>query len=500
MNFLDKDKRASGILLHITSLPNQQGIGTLGKEACDFVDYLVDIKQTFWQVLPLGHTGYGDSPYQTFSAFAGNPILIDLNSLLEEAYISKADLNEHEEFSSKIVEYGKLIPYKYAVLEKAYNRFLENNGLNEPEYLRFLEANEYWIDDYALFMSLKDKFGGKPWLEWESEYKLADAKVIEAIKSDLDSRMNYYKFMQYIFFQQWFKLKTYANNKGIKIIGDIPIYVSMDSVEAWSKTKFFYFDKEKNPIKVAGVPPDYFSPTGQLWGNPLYNWNELKEDGFSWWIERVRVASELYDVVRIDHFRGFAGYYAVPYGDKTAENGWWEDALGDDLFATLQRTLGDLPIIAEDLGTITEDVLALRDKYNFPGMKIIQFGFDSTEGSPYIPHLFDRNSVAYTGTHDNDTIVGWYKKAKAEDKDYVRRYMNITDDSNINWDFIRLAYASVARLTVFPMQDILGLDSDARMNFPGKMGGNWQWRLEEGYRDISYVYDRLGEFAYLYKR
>lgn len=497
MEFLD-NKRASGILLHLTSLPNQYGIGGMGQEAYDFVDYLATAKQKFWQVLPLGHTGYGDSPYQTFSAFAGNPILIDLEILVKDGYLNENDLG-NKKFPKNKVDYGAVIPYKYNLLDKAYEVF-SSSMLGNTDFDTFMRENAYWLNDYALFMSLKDKFKGKSWIEWEDHYRYYDSSKFEDYSVEIGERVKFYKFIQFIFFKQWFALKNYANSHGVKIIGDIPIYVALDSAEAWSKPELFHFNEQRIPTKVAGVPPDYFSKTGQLWGNPLYNWDVLKANGFSWWIERISVAIKLYDVVRIDHFRGFVNYYAIPYGDKTAENGWWEDALGEDLFNALQKALGEhLPIIAEDLGFITGEILALRDKFKFPGMKIIQFGFDSSEGSPYIPHLFEKSCVAYTGTHDNDTIIGWYNKVKKQDKEYVNKYLNIQNTENINWDFIRLTYASVAELVVFPMQDILGLDTESRMNVPGKLGNNWQWRIDK--KDFKNTYSKkLEELAYIYKR
>ncbi len=472
-----KFERSSGILLHPSSLPSKYGIGDLGPNAYKFVDLLVETKQKLWQILPLGPTGYGDSPYQCFSTFAGNPFLISIEKLIEESLLDENEPALKDNFNNKLVDYGRVINFKYAILRKAFLRFIESKDKQlKTKFNTFCDKNSSWLDDYALFMSLKDHFGGKPWSEWEENIKLRRPEAMAKYRKELADNINFQKFMQYIFFKQWFELKEYANTNEIKIIGDIPIYVAFDSSDAWSSPSTFYFDEDMNPIKVAGVPPDYFSKTGQLWGNPLYNWETLKETSYAWWIDRIRSINELVDIIRIDHFRGFAGYWAVPYGDKTAANGKWEKGPGAGLFIAIKNALGDLPILAEDLGFLTEDVHELRDKFGFPSMKILQFGFDSKEGSPYVPHLFTPNSVVYTGTHDNDTIIGWYKKAPEEDKHYVREYMN-TDAKDISWDFIRHAWMSVAVFALAPMQDMLSLDSECRMNTPSVASGNWQWRF-----------------------
>ena len=467
-----KFERSGGVLLHPTSLPGKYGIGDVGPSAYKFIDFLAETKQKLWQVLPLGPTGYGDSPYQCFSTFAGNPLLISIDILLEQGLLSKQDVELKEPFDDNNVEYGKVIDLKYSLYRKAFDKFSDTK-----EFKTFCSKHISWLDDYALFMSLKNLFGGRPWSEWDKDIKLRKPDAMGRYTNELSKEIKFYKFLQYSFFTQWHELKSYANKKGIKIIGDVPIYVAFDSSDAWAAPHAFYFDKEMNPIKVAGVPPDYFSKTGQLWGNPLYNWQTLKKDGFKWWIERIKATQELVDIIRVDHFRGFAGYWAVPFGSETAADGKWEVGPGESVFNAIKDTLGDLPILAEDLGFLTPDVHALRDKFGFPSMKILQFGFDSKEGSPYVPHLFEKNNVVYTGTHDNDTIVGWFQKANSQDKQLVLDYIN-TDGSDIAWDFIRLAWASVANIALVPLQDILSLGSDARMNTPSVASGNWQWRFK----------------------
>lgn len=476
MNF----ERSSGILLHPTSLPGKFGIGSLGKEAFDFVDFLVESGQKLWQVFPLGPTGYGDSPYQCFSAFAGNPLLISLEKLVEEGLLTENDLNTNETFDTNLVDFGKVINFKFPVLRKAYSHFAMNGSqLEKIKFDTFCQNSSLWLEDYALFMALKDHFGGKPWIEWDLDIKMREEKALEYYANHLSETINFQKFIQYLFFKQWKEVKSYANSNYIKVVGDIPIFVAFDSADAWSNPDIFLFDQDRKPVKVAGVPPDYFSATGQLWGNPLYDWNKLEETGFQWWIDRIKSNLVLSDIIRIDHFRGFAAYWAVPYGEKTAINGEWVPAPGKALFTAIEKALGTLPIIAEDLGLITPDVIELRDHFNFPGMKILQFAFDSGEENDYLPHTYDKNCVVYTGTHDNDTVLGWYQKAKAEDKKFLADYINVVcNDSNISMELLKAAWASTAVIALAPFQDLLGLGSEARINTPGVAAGNWMWRAK----------------------
>ncbi len=472
-------ERSSGILLHPSSLPGKHGIGSFGKEAYRFIDFLQKAGQKLWQILPLGPTGYGDSPYQCFSSIAGNPLLINLEDLVSQGYLSKKDLRGNVRLNDNEVAYEYVIPYKFAKLEKAYRNFLAkassdpDSGLN-----KFCEENTHWLEDYALFMALKNHHDQKAWTEWEPDYKDRNPDAIDAFVAKHQWEIGFRKFIQYLFFTQWGQIKDYANSKGIKIIGDIPIYISSDSVETWTLPEIFLFDENKEPVQVAGVPPDYFSETGQLWGNPVYDWEYHLQTNFTWWKNRIKANLELFDIVRIDHFRGFSEYWAVPYGEKTAINGEWLPCPGDALFSSLKEEFGELPIIAEDLGVITDDVVALREKFGFPGMKILQFAFDSDEDNDYLPHTYDSNFVVYTGTHDNDTILSWYKLAGPENKKSVREYLGHKPENGA-WDFIRLAHSSVARMSVIPLQDLLGLGNKARMNMPGTTQGNWKWRFKK---------------------
>jgi len=459
-------KRSSGIILHPTSLPGKYGIGDLGRGAYKFVDILAEAGQGLWQVLPLGHTGYGDSPYQCFSAFAGNPFLINL-----EGFKDVPEPPEPEEkFDDHRVEYGRVINYKYAVLRNAFKDFKK---FNDP----FFKKNASWLDGYSLYMALKDHFGGKDWGQWDSDIKLREPGAVASYSKKLEAEVNFYKFLQYEFFKQWGKLKTYANSKGIKIIGDIPIFVSFDSSDAWANPDLFYFDSDLKPIKVAGVPPDYFSQTGQLWGNPLYNWKALKKTGYKWWVERIRTTRELFDIIRIDHFMGFESYWAIPYGSTTAVDGIWEKGPGKAVFEAINKSLGKVPFVAEDLGLITPAVKRLRNSLGFPGMKILQFAFESlNEEDDYLPHRYKPDCVVYTGTHDNDTTAGWYERSSEQVKEFTKKYLN-SDGKDIVWDIIKAAWTSKAVMALVPLQDILSLNSDARMNTPSVASGNWQWRF-----------------------
>ena len=494
-------ERSSGILLHPTSLPGKYGIGSLGKEAYKFVDFLKKSNQKLWQIFPLGPTGYGDSPYQCFSSFAGNPYLIDFDLLIEQNLLTEEDLKDvnfggNEEY----IDYGAIYNQKYPLLRKAYENFKANGNKELKEKLEtFKTENSSWLDDYSLYISLKNHFNGLPWNEWEDDIRTRKEAAINKYKAELANEIEYHNFIQFLFFTQWNNVKKYANDNGIKIIGDIPIFVAVDSSDAWANPEIFLFDPELKPVKVAGVPPDYFSATGQLWGNPLYDWDKLKELNYKWWVDRVKANLSTCDIIRIDHFRGFDEYWAVPYGDKTAENGTWCPGPRTDLFNTIKNELGELPIIAEDLGTMTQGVIDLREATGFPGMKILGFAFDSKEENDYLPHTYTKNCVVYTGTHDNDTLIGWFTKANEDDKQFARNYLNSRSDNEIHWDAIRGAWSSVASMAIAPIQDFLGLGSEARINTPGVAAGNWQWRLKDGVLTDELA-ERIAKLTKVYSR
>ena len=468
--------RQSGILMHITSLPGPYGVGTLGKEAFAFVDFLKAAGQQTWQLLPLNPTGYGDSPYQSCSAFAGNHYLIDLDTLVEEGLLDKSELtaidwNDREDR----VDFGKLYHNRLPVLRKAYGRFTDNPGLET-----FTTKNADWLPDFALYMALKDREGGKPWYQWEEALKRRDPDAVWNIRKELREQIRFYCFVQYLFYRQWSALRAYAHENGIRIIGDVPIYVPLDSVEVWCSPELFALDEKLDPEAVAGCPPDAFSEDGQLWGNPLYRWNVMKKDGYHWWIRRLAAAGELYDVVRLDHFRGFEAYWSVPYGDTTAKNGKWIKGPGLDFVNAVKKALPKLSIIAEDLGFLTQEVLDLRDESGFPGMKVLEFAFDSREPSEYLPHTYIQNTVCYTGTHDNMTMRQWFETAPADAVKYAREYMCLSEKEGLVTGVIRTALGSVSDLCIIPLQDWLDLGGDARMNFPGTTGNNWVWRALPG--------------------
>ena len=470
-------KRASGILLPISSLPSPYGIGTFSKEAYKFVDFLVEAGQTYWQILPLGPTSYGDSPYQSFSTFAGNPYFIDLDELVREKVLTKAeckaaDCTHHPNY----VEYGELYEKRFDLLKKAYQR---SHISEDPDFQKFVEANREWLKDYALFMTVKKCFKGASWLEWADDIRLRWGYSVDYYYHEYAEEIQFYEYLQYKFSQQWKKLKTYANEKGIQIIGDIPIYVAMDSADAWAHPDLFQMNEDRKPKGVAGCPPDAFSDDGQLWGNPLYRWEYHRHQNYDWWVSRMKHCYELYDVVRIDHFRGFDEYYSIPYGDKTAVNGHWEKGPGMELFHTLERRLGHKEVIAEDLGMMTDTVRQLVKESGYPNMKVLGFAFDPTGESEYLPHNYDKNCVCYTGTHDNETLMQMYdgmdKKTLAFATDYLNNAHSTREE--IKWDFIRLAMLSVADTCIVPIQDYLGLGEEARMNFPSTTGNNWKWRV-----------------------
>ena len=493
--------RTSGVLMPISSLPSPYGIGTMGKEARKFVDFLVKSGQTYWQILPISPTSYGDSPYQSFSSFAGNPYFIDLEYLCKEKLLKKS---ECEEFywgdNEKYIDYGVMYISRYALLHKAYDRFVNNTP---EDFDKFCKDEAEWLDEFALFMALKDANEGQSWFNWDTKLKLRDAKAIEEAKEEYAEDINFYKMLQYLFFKQWRSLKEYANDNGIKIIGDVPIYVSGDSADVWANPKQFYLDEELNPIEVAGCPPDAFSADGQLWGNPLFRWDVMKADDYAWWTKRISAMAKLYDIVRIDHFRGFDSYYAIPAKDKTAVNGKWKEGPGMDLFNSLEKKLGKLPIIVEDLGYLTPSVKQLLADSGFPGMKVIQFAFDSREDSDYLPHNYPTDCVVYTGTHDNDTVMGWMKSAPKDSVKLAKKYLNLTKEEGYNWGMMRAAWSSVANMAIVPMQDLLGLGSEARINTPSTLGDNWKWRatadqinnkIAKRFHECMVMYARLPEY------
>lgn len=472
-----KPTRSSGILLHPTSLPGKYGIGSLGLQALHFIDFLHLAGQKLWQVLPMGHTGYGDSPYQCFSIFAGNPILIDLESLKDDGLLDDTDLLHKETFDDEKVDYGKVIIFKNEILLQAFAKF-GNSYLLHDAYNLFVDENQSWLNDYAIFIAIKEHFGGKPWWEWPDAYRFRQPETVARFAKKHAHAISFQKFVQYVFNGQWHRVKRYANEKEISIVGDLPLYVAHDSADVWSNHEIFQFDEKRKPKFVAGVPPDYFSTTGQLWGNPLYDWKYMQEHDFAWWTKRLQASIAQYDIVRIDHFRGFEAYWAVPHGDKTAQNGKWVKAPGEKLFEAIATRLGELPIIAEDLGVITEEVEALRDDFGFPGMKILQFAFGESAENTYLPHNYSRSFVVYTGTHDNDTLKGWYDNLQPEVSQKIHDYID-SKTGNIIQKLIRLAWSSVADMAIIPLQDLMELGSEARMNIPGTPSGNWQWRFQQ---------------------
>lgn len=501
-----RPKRYAGILLHPTSFPGPYGIGDLGKGAYNFIDFLKASGMTAWQVLPLGHTGFGDSPYQPFSAFAGQPLIVSIDHLRELGLLRDEDFNDMPQWNPEDISYGDVIPFKMGLLHKAYERYLDpdivdglsNNHKLMEQFKEFMETAD-WLEDYALFMAGKDYHQGAPWYMWEDDLKNPTKKARKEWIEKLADSIGFYEFVQFLFHIEWTKLKKYANDKGISIIGDIPIFVAWDSSDVWSNQNLFMLDSKGYPTEVAGVPPDYFSATGQLWGNPLYNWPEHTKTGYEWWFSRIRHQLSLTDFLRIDHFRGFDKYWSVPAGEKTAINGEWKEAPGENFFTNLEATLGyHMPIIAEDLGEIDHSVIELRDKFGFPGMKILQFAFENPNENNFLPHNHIRNCVCYTGTHDNDTTLGWYRNAYEASRDKLRRYYS-TDASDVCWVFIRACFGSVANMAIVPMQDILELDSWARFNKPGVGEGNWSWRYKEEVL-TEHLKKRLFETAKMFGR
>lgn len=466
--------RKNGVLMPIFSLPSRYGIGSIGREAFRFVDFLKKAGQSYWQILPVGPVSYGDSPYQSFSTYAGNPYFIDIELLIERGLITGAEADSFDFGSDPtLIDYGLLFQNRLPLLRIAFSRFEKSD-----EYREFCRRGAYWLDDYALFMAIKSSQDNRPWYEWPELLKKRDSAALDSARETLAEDIEFYKFLQFLFSSQWHALKNYANQNGIKIIGDIPIYVAFDSADVWANTDQFQLSSALEPTAVAGCPPDAFSEDGQLWGNPLYDWAKMKRDGYSFWCRRLAYALSVYDVVRIDHFRGLEAYYAIPYGDETAKNGVWKKGPGMSLFNAFKSTIGSsLPLIAEDLGFLTEGVLALLKKSGLPGMKVLQFAFDSREESDYLPHNYGTNCVVYTGTHDNDTILGWSETAPSEDVALARRYLGIGESDSLIWPMMRAAMASVADTCILMMPDLISLGSEGRINTPSTLEGNWRWRI-----------------------
>jgi len=503
--------RASGILLHPTCLAGPHGVGDFGAEAFALIDFLKDAGQKLWQVLPLNPTGYGDSPFQCFSAHAGNHLLISLEKLREQGILEAADFRGQPKFPEEYVDFGRVIEWKTPLLKTAAARFLSNaSGEQRRLFDQFRAANTSWLPDFALFMACKEEQGGVAWNKWPSDIAQRTGPGLSSAITRLKDAARAVEYWQFEFFRQWQQLRSYARQAGIRVIGDIPIYVALDSADVWTNREYFQLSDDGQPLKIAGVPPDYFSATGQCWGNPIYRWDRLKQSGYRWWIERFRAALELYDGVRIDHFRGFEAYWEIPGGETTAVNGQWMKGPGSELFAALEREFGELPVIAENLGVITPEVEAIRERFHFPGMAILQFAFGKDpQGPSFRPHNYARELAAYTGTHDNDTTVGWWNSSGAndstrttedvvEEQAFARAYLNSKDEP-IQWVMIRTILASIAVLAIVPLQDVLGLGSDARMNLPGTSKGNWRWRCRPGaltpelarkMRELVLLYDR----------
>ncbi len=494
--------RSSGVLLHPTSLPGRYGVGDLGEWAYHFVDWLHEAGQTIWQVLPLGPTSYGDSPYQSLSTFAGNPLLISFDRLAQDGWLTAGELAAVPNFPVHLVDFGNVITYHNTMLAKAYARFAASaTAAQKAAFNEWCAGQIYWLDDFALFAALKSANGGKAWVEWPKGLALREAAALAEARKTYADAVAEQKFKQWLFYTQWLELKAYAGSKGIRLVGDIPIFVAHDSADVWANRDGYFLDGAGNPTVIAGVPPDYFSPTGQRWGNPLYRWEHMKQDGYNWWLNRIKATLALVDIVRVDHFRGFEAYWEVPATEKTAEKGQWVPGPGFDFFNVVVEKLGELPIIAEDLGLITEGVIALRDGLGLPGMKILQFAFGGAGGeNSFLPHNYTPNCVVYTGTHDNNTTLGWWMSGEATDdiRSYLPQYMG-HDVQEIHWDLTRMGMASVAHTFVVPMQDVLGFGADTRMNTPGRESGNWGWRFTAEWLNNP-ARERLAYLTKLYGR
>ncbi|MFT8888528.1 MAG: 4-alpha-glucanotransferase [Ethanoligenens sp.] len=490
--------RGAGVLLPVSSLPSPYGIGALGSAAYDFVDFLKKAGQNYWQVLPIGPTSFGDSPYQSFSAFAGNPYFIDLDTLVEQGLLTREEIEAKDwGADSANVEYGKIFDARFTILKQAYAR---SRHLSTEAYQKFCIENADWLPDYSTYMAIKTQFGNRSWVEWPDDIRLRRPDVLAAYTERLQDEIGFWSFCQFLFFEQWRKLKAYANQNGIRIIGDIPIYVSLDSADVWVYGDFFQLDTDRHPTAVAGVPPDMFSATGQLWGNPLYDWEAMKKDGFTWWKRRMHASAGLYDIIRIDHFIGIVRYYSIPADADTAMNGVWKTGPGSSLLATFGEALGDAKVIAEDLGLVTPAVRRVKQQFGYPGMKLMEFGFDSDAENDNLPHRFETNCIAYGGTHDNEPLTGFFKHQKKKEAAFTKAYLNVRRRGDLTWALIRAAYASVADIAIFQMQDYLGLDNRARMNLPSTIGNNWKWRmlktqltqpLADAMRKLAETYGRI---------
>ena len=489
--------RTSGILMHISSLPGSTGIGTLGEEAFKFVDFLKESGQTYWQVLPLCPTSYGDSPYQSFSTFAGNPYFIDFDLLCNDGLLKKSDYEKISWGSdSEKIDFPTIYKNRFKVLEKAYKKF----DLLNPAFIEFCDENKYWLDDFALYMALKNSFNGKSWNEWPTKLKTREKSALKAKMVELNSEIDFQKFIQYLFFKQWSNLKKYANENGVSIIGDVPIYVAGDSADVWANPKQFLLDNDCNPIDVAGCPPDAFSDEGQLWGNPLYDWEYMKKDNYSWWKQRIKQQYSLCDVIRIDHFRGFESYYCIPANSKTAKIGEWRKGPGIEFFREIENDLGKMNIIAEDLGYLTPAVKRMLKQSKYPGMKVLQFAFDTDEENDYLLHNFTKNSVAYVGTHDNDTIMGYMTKtAPRKTRKRAKEYLRLTRKEGYNWGMMKAVWSSNSDTVIVTMQDLLGLGNEARMNYPSTVNNNWQWRANNDYLSDELA-EKIKYYTALYQR
>lgn len=490
-------KRASGILMPIFSLPSDYGIGTFGYEAFKFIDFLCESNQAYWQILPLGPTSYGDSPYQSFSSFSGNPYFIDFDILREEGLLKKEDYEDLDFGSDKeYIDYGLIYKNRLIVLKKAYRRF----DTSKKDFLDFIKDNNFWLADYALYMTIKKDQGNKSWLDWEDGFRNREEKTLNSFLKDKDKQkeLYFFYFIQYEFFKQWNKVKKYANDRGIKIIGDLPIYIAMDSADAWANTDILLMKENKDPKLVAGVPPDAYSEDGQLWGNPIYDWEKLKSQGYRFWIDRIRANHQIYDVIRLDHFIGFVNYYAINYEDENAKKGTWYEGPRRDFFDKLLDELPYVDLILEDLGVVNEEVKDLQMDLAYPGMKVIQFGF-SQENSTYLPHNYIRNSVCYSSTHDSNTIIGWIDKLTRLEREKVFEYFNLSETEGLNWGIIKGLMSSVANLCVFQIQDLFAYGEETRINRPGIGTGNWRWRLNKDYYDES-VAKKLAKLTNLYGR